>query len=231
MTHPLPNTASSPQSQVPHYANFSRRIQAVILDSFILAFLFLITAYILSTVPLHSYVKIGIISALLLFLEPLLVSFTGASLGHHAKQIRIQNAATGKNLSIITALIRFVVKSLLGWLSVLLIFTTKRHQALHDKLVGSVVVMNKTAQMKGLTGVPEQVFKEEGYSYPSAFKRIAIILLYSIVIFFTSSIIMVLTISDGCLDHNRCISIELLYKTICGFMTVALLLVVISKGW
>ena len=114
-----------------------------------------------------------------------MVSLTGASIGHHAKQIRIQNATTSKNLSIIRAVIRFIIKSLLGWLSISLIFTTQRHQALHDKVVGSVVVMKKSAQMKGITGVPEQIFKEEGYLYPSPLRCIAVIFLYTVIIFFT----------------------------------------------
>jgi len=214
-----------------HYANYSRRIQAVILDSFVLLVLFIGTAFLLSKVPIHTYWKIGIVANLMIFLEPLLVTFTGASLGHHAKMLRVQNGNTGKNLTFVAAFVRFVIKTVLGWISVFLIFTTKRHQALHDVVVGSVVVMNKRAQNKGLEGVTEQVFQEEGFAYPSIFRRLLIIILYTVGIFIIGSLLFALLLSEACLFQDHCKNMELFIQQTLSLFLMVLTFIVIAAGW
>lgn len=74
-------------------------------------------------------------------LEPMCVAFLGGSLGHYIMGIRVkQQANEHKNINILLALVRSVVKILLGILSLLWMNISNKNRALHDKLVGSVVI-------------------------------------------------------------------------------------------
>ena len=155
-----------------HFANISRRTQAVIIDSLFLFFLFLGTSFLASKIDISPYIKVGIIGFLVLFTEPLLVTFHGASVGHHMKGLRIKNARTGKNLNIFFAFIRFILKSFIGLFSLIFVLTTKRHQALHDMISNSVVVMSPRYVNEGYEGLSERDAEQEGYLYPSKLRRL-----------------------------------------------------------
>lgn len=79
---------------------------------------------------------------LFILYEPLFVSFFGASLGHMFCDLRVQkDDITEKNISLPKAIVRFILKTALGWISLLSISSDTKKRAIHDKFVNSVVVI------------------------------------------------------------------------------------------
>jgi len=123
-------------------AGISERIKAMISDSIILvALLFLIT-YIFS---LFNYIpdNVRIIAFAFIFIlyDPILTSAFGGTLGHMAFGVRVKRENNlNRNIPFIFAFIRYLVKISLGWISLITVSTNIKHKAIHDYIVGSVVI-------------------------------------------------------------------------------------------
>ena len=144
------------RQQELRYPRLYRRIQAAIIDSTIFLVILLGAGMILAPIEIHGGFKFGGVAILLFILEPGLVSITGGTIGHHLRGLRIQDHWYGTNLNIFRATIRFLVKFLLGWLSFVFILLTKKHQAIHDKISGSVVVLRDPAKVPEFEALSER---------------------------------------------------------------------------
>src|SRR5258708_26972692 len=82
--------------------------------------------------------------------EPVLVSFTGGTLGHYLTNLRVVDERDGGNISFLKACARVVIKGLLGLYSFVIFAATRRNQAIHDLLPRSTVQLRDPAQ--ALTG-------------------------------------------------------------------------------
>jgi uncharacterized RDD family membrane protein YckC len=138
------------------YPRLIRRIQAAIIDGAILSIAFFTAGVIISAYEIHGGLKASIVALLLIILEPGLVSITGGSIGHHLRGLRVQNYKHGTNINIFRATIRFLVKILFGWLSFVFILVTKRYQAFHDMISGSVVVLRDSTKVPEYEAVSER---------------------------------------------------------------------------
>jgi uncharacterized RDD family membrane protein YckC len=76
-----------------------------------------------------------------LALEPGLVSWTGGTIGHHLMGLRVRDALEDRNIGLIRATIRAASRTLLGWISIMFILVTSKHQAIHDYISRAVVVL------------------------------------------------------------------------------------------
>ena len=103
------------------YAPISTRIKAVIIDSIAIIVLMYAAAEVFNLFEsIPNYIRISIFVGLFIVYEPLLVSIFGATLGHFFNDIVVkQEANENKNINFPLALIRFITKSLLGWVSLL----------------------------------------------------------------------------------------------------------------
>lgn len=124
------------------YPVLLKRIQALMVDVLFLLFAMMIISQILG---LFTYVSEGIrisfFAFLFLFYDPLLTSFLGGTIGHLVIGIRVKKEnAERTNISLFAAVFRFIIKSTLGWISLLTVTGNKRKRALHDLLSGSVVI-------------------------------------------------------------------------------------------
>lgn len=214
-----------------HFANYSRRIQAVLLDGIIILVILVSLIIFVSHIELSQPIKICLFVFAGVLFEPVLVSIIGASLGHHYKGLRVEKDGCGKNLNILEAMFRFFVKSTLGIFSLVFFLTTKRHKALHDLAVNSVVVMNKTSLKKGIEGVSERVFEERGFKNASKLRRVLIIALYTFLVFILLGVINVILSSSECIDYNQCTSLELVIGNILGFVFIGLFFTIVYLGW
>ncbi len=124
------------------YISLFPRVKAATLDSILLILLMYIASEILAefdTVP--NYVRTILFVCIFFLYEPLLVSFWGKTLGHHKMDICVRKESNhNKKIALHLAIGRYGMKLLLGWLSLLSITNSKKHQALHDRFVGSVVI-------------------------------------------------------------------------------------------
>ncbi len=132
----------------PTYPSLFLRIKAAFIDA-VLIMMLLYTA----TIIFSKFETVNDIAKMIVFVfifvlyEPLMVSFLGASLGHLFCDLKVEkDDNSSENLSLPTAMFRFVIKSGLGWLSLLSIASSSKKRAIHDVMSKSIVVyVGKTA--------------------------------------------------------------------------------------
>ena len=126
------------------YAGVFDRVKAAMIDAVIIILLLLASTDLLSNFDNPpNYLKQLIFVFIFLLYEPIMVSTLGASVGHHFNNLRIQQEASSQKINLIVAILRFIIKMLLGWLSLLTVGSQKKKQALHDLIAKSVVIIDK----------------------------------------------------------------------------------------
>ena len=128
------------------YANISTRVKAAFIDVIVLIVMIYSISFIIEQFePIPNYIRtIAFIFVFVLY-EPLLVSISGATIGHFFNDIVVmQDKQMSKKLPFYKAFIRFIIKYLLGWVSLFTIHSEEQKKALHDLAVGSVVIPFKT---------------------------------------------------------------------------------------
>jgi hypothetical protein len=179
------------------------------------------------------YIKAAGLILPFFILEPVLIALTGGTIGQHIKGIKVQSYTSGKNLNILLASIRFVIKALTGWWSFILVLTTKRHQALHDVISMSTVVNKTSDKLPATEALPERTFQEEGYLHPSRKLRASMILVYSFFSSIALAALLNLLISRECLEFNLCKTIERTTASVLSilwFFTIGLIIVLCWHG-
>lgn len=186
------------------YARFLRRLQALYIDALIIPVAAFLISYISSFPGVHGY-GYAIIAGIVVFtLEPVLVSFTGATVGQHLVGIQVQNKLTGKKLNLLSASVRFMIKIFLGLFSLIAIFNTKYHQAIHDSLVGSVVVVKDPGEKPGFESIPVRTFQKEGYHYPSKLRLIIMVVVYTLFDLLLFAFLIYYFLSQQCTQKGWC---------------------------
>lgn len=124
------------------FAILPDRIKAAIIDSIVLiGAMYLISELFTIFDHVPSIVR-GIVAAVLfLGYEPFFTSRYGATIGHSFSNIKvIKDQEDSTHITFITALGRFVVKVLLGWLSLLTVTSNEKKKAIHDFIANSIVI-------------------------------------------------------------------------------------------
>lgn len=132
------------------YPGVFDRVKAVVCDSVVIILFMLVVSYsfsIFEHVPNNT--RIIAFTFIFILYDPIFTSAFGGTIGHMVFGIRVKRANNQvKNILFPYAIIRFIVKALLGWISLLTVMGNEKRKALHDYLVGSVVVFNKTEETK-----------------------------------------------------------------------------------
>ena len=74
------------------------------------------------------------------------MALTGSTVGHYLCNLRVVDNKTGGNINFFKAVLRTLLKAVLGWLSFVTMATTRRHQAIHDLATNSTVQIRNAAQ-------------------------------------------------------------------------------------
>ena len=146
----------------------------------------------------------------ILILEPGLVAFTGGTVGHHLLRIRVAKRDGARNINVVAAIVRFVVKLLLGWLSFIFVLTTAKHQAVHDLVAGSIVRHKDAAGLPPHEVLPERVQETDAFFYPPAWRRVVVIAGYWVLMTVGVGIAGHLLLSAGCSQGRRCTATDYL---------------------
>ena len=124
-----------------NYPLLKDRVQSTFIDFIFLLVLSFIGAAIIDkfeNVP--DWVRIALFVFLVIVYEPLFTAL-GCTVGNYMKGIRVrQYADTTRKINIFQALIRYPVKTFLGWLSFITINSNPQRRAIHDLVAGSVVI-------------------------------------------------------------------------------------------
>ncbi|WP_167619505.1 RDD family protein [Maribellus sediminis] len=128
--------------QPTNYPGVSLRVKAVVTDSVILVILMIGATYLFESMThVPDLLRVAAFVFIFLLYDPLLTSTAGGTIGHMLFGIRVKRAKhPEKNILFPLALIRYIVKVLLGWISLLTVSGNKKGQAIHDLLVKSVVI-------------------------------------------------------------------------------------------
>ncbi len=124
------------------YAILPSRIKAVVIDSIILIAAMYGTSEVFSLFDEVSN-TLRIFSFVLIFLvyDPFFTSAFGGTIGHSYSNISVKREKDlDRNISFPMAVIRYVLKTFLGWISLLTVTGNDKRKAIHDFVVNSVVI-------------------------------------------------------------------------------------------
>ncbi len=128
------------ESNEIEYPSLVRRYQAVLIDTLFMLVLFIICAEILKGFEGEMIeVKIALV-VLILSYVPIFTAFS-STLGQKLMGVRVRKISNPtQRINILQAVVRIIVKTLLGWLSFLSINFNSEHRAIHDFAASSIVV-------------------------------------------------------------------------------------------
>jgi uncharacterized RDD family membrane protein YckC len=217
---------------VPRYARFSRRLRAIFLDWFIALVAIFGAVLVAATVGNDNFSRalgIFILIALMLY-EPVLVSFTGGTLGHTWTNLRVVDDRHGGNVSFAKACLRIIIKSVLGWYSFVVLAATRRNQAIHDLLTRSTVQIRDPAK-----ALPGQYITERSTPaathLPSRWRRVAVICGYQLVMIIGVAVIAAGLLSPRCRDNGFCSAGERLISLGAALALLGLAALIVALGW
>lgn len=185
------------------YPYLNRRVYAAFVDGLLLVLGMVLSVVLAGPHNPPPWVYFSL-CALVSLIEPVLVSFTGGSIGHHIFGIKVIDQSSGNHIGVVRSLVRTILRFMLGVFSLFFIHTTKRYQALHDLATKSLVIIRNTSSLPARHYRKEQSLEEPLYRYPSLWRRGAIICIYSIISIITLVAISALFVTETCLLNDNC---------------------------
>ena len=214
------------------YPRLIKRVRAVLIDSVLLPVAILVTLLLGNALGVsHPVGKAMLILAPIFILEPGLVAFTGGTVGHHLMKIRITRTDGKRNINIFAAIVRFVVKLLLGWLSFIFVLTTAKHQAVHDLVARSLVIHKDTAGLPAFEALTERAFDNAAYIYPPAWRRVVVAFAYAVLATAALSIAITLVSTTECIEARKCTTLDKLFEIVLSVLWIVGLGWLTVRGW
>ena len=123
------------------YPTILRRYLSTAIDGCLILTLLILLPYFIGDGESMLYVRL-VLAALMLFIyEPLFTSKL-CTLGQKVLGIRIRRVDNYQRICFLTALLRVIIKGLLGFISLFSIIFSKDRRAIHDFASGSIVILN-----------------------------------------------------------------------------------------
>jgi uncharacterized RDD family membrane protein YckC len=214
------------------YPRFLRRVRALLID-------WAITVFVLTTwwlsIPLidgHSVVTKFAYPIIAWFvLDPMFVWRLGGTPGQYFMKLRIQDKESGKHIGLPRAIIRSLLKILTGTWSFVLVFMTKRHQALHDVLTSTTVILRNPELLPSREQIHERALDVGTYNYPTALRRVLVMFSYIVLATVVLAVLLDLTLPETCILYEQCKTTEtLVLNGLSGIWWFGIIAILIS-GW
>lgn len=214
------------------YPRLTRRIQALLIDSLILSLIFILSVALVSYLNLESELaNVAIAFLPTILVEPLLVSIRGGTIGHYFLGLRVRRTSSDHKLNIFVAIFRTIVKAIFGTISLVSVLTTKKHQAIHDLISNSLVVLNDANSLPCYDVQSERVLDYDTYNYPSALRRLLFIFIYFILFFVSIGFMFFFLLSNSCIEYSDCSSIDsIVYVCISIYFWIGVFIIP-ALGW
>jgi uncharacterized RDD family membrane protein YckC len=123
------------------YPRLLRRVRAIIIDEIVLLIALAAWWLALGIADVALGLKLGSLIAVFLAVDPALVAMTGGTIGHHVMGLRVRVAHANAKAGFARATLRAIVRYALGAVSLIFVLVTRRHQAIHDYVSRTVVVL------------------------------------------------------------------------------------------
>jgi uncharacterized RDD family membrane protein YckC len=116
------------------------RFKSTTIDTLlIIAFMYFSAELLNSFENVPNYIRMFVFAGILLY-EPICTAW-GATIGNDKMEIRVRsNADHSKKINFLQALVRFIFKFTLGWLSFVTVFSSAKSRTIHDYVSGSVMI-------------------------------------------------------------------------------------------
>ena len=137
----MKTTAATASLETIEYPDLSERVQSTFIDAiFIVLMMFCCASMLDRYENAPDWIRIVLFFGLWAVYEPLCTSL-GCTIGNLVKGIRVrsQNEVT-KKINILQALLRYIIKCILGWVSFVTIHGNPQRRAIHDLVAGSVMI-------------------------------------------------------------------------------------------
>lgn len=168
---------------------------------------------------------------MILLLEPLAVSMTGGSPGHHLIGLRVRQENSDQHIGLFAAMVRLVVKTLFGIPAFFVAFITRKRQALHDLAAHSLIVHKSTYGLPSYELVQELTRADEVAAYVSVWRRLLAIVLYWILFYLVWSFFAYAVLAGDCMDYGRCTPAQR-YIALGAMALLLIILVLLAiQGW
>ena len=124
------------------YPQILDRVKAAFADGVVMIiFFFILTSLFESIDQVPDWSRISAFVFIFGLYDPIFTSSFGGTIGHMMFSIRVKREKDEtKNIIFPLAIIRFLFKGMLGWISLLTVSSSKKRKAIHDSIVGSVVI-------------------------------------------------------------------------------------------
>jgi uncharacterized RDD family membrane protein YckC len=133
-----------------NYPGVFDRVKAIAADGAVIIILMFAAANVFSlfeSVPDNA--RIGAFVFIFLLYDPLFTSIFGGTIGHMLLGLRVKRESDeNRNILFPLAIVRYIVKASLGLVSLLTVSGNVKRKAIHDYLVGSVVVYAKKKEQE-----------------------------------------------------------------------------------
>ena len=214
------------------YPTLPRRLWALILDVALLVSGLLAVAIVAPALP-GTAASAVLVGAFLLFVlyEPILVSGAGGTVGHHLMNLRVQRDCAPTRIGFWRALMRSWIKGFLGVVSFVSMALTRKHQAFHDSIAKSVVVIHDVSRAEPFHYLQERPEPVDARVSVSRLRRSLVTAAYVIGIVLLPVAASVPFLSLDCLDFDRCTGAENLIIWVSDLAMIAGFCVVLVAGW
>jgi uncharacterized RDD family membrane protein YckC len=130
---------------IQNYPGVFDRVKAIFADTVVMIVFMVIATYVFSMFEnVTDSVRIFTFIFIFFLYDPIFTSLFGGTIGHMMNGIRVKREKDQtKNILFPLAIIRFFFKALLGWISLVTVTANEKRKAIHDFIVGSVVVYAK----------------------------------------------------------------------------------------
>lgn len=190
----------------PLYATFSRRVRAMVLDSFVLVAALAVVVFLVATVQFGQSVRLTLFVALVaaaILYEPVAVSYWGRTIGQRLCNLRVVAPTPSERLPLWKAFLRWLLKGLTGLASFATMGATQRNQALHDLPFKTTVQVADPAKARAQDFILERTMVIPG-ELPPRWRRALAIGGYWLLLFLLLSLATISVASQSCIDNGPC---------------------------
>jgi uncharacterized RDD family membrane protein YckC len=125
----------------PQYPALIDRVQSIFIDFlFIFLMMFFFSWLLDKFTDVPDWTRIVLFFGLWAIYEPLCVVL-GCTIGQYIKGLRVKaHSDPNRRINIFASYVRYILKTVLGWISFLTINTNEERRAIHDLVSGSVMI-------------------------------------------------------------------------------------------
>jgi uncharacterized RDD family membrane protein YckC len=214
------------------YPRLLRRLQGVFIDGLVIPLAAIGVLVALTYAGVESaWIKVLCPLLVIFLLEPVAVSATGGSIGHHIVGLRVRKERIDERIDLLSAVVRVVVKTLFGLPAFFVALVSRKRQALHDIVVKSIIVHKSTVGLPLRELLPARTRTDEHATYASIWRRILVILLYWALFYIAWSFVVYAFIAGPCAQYGKCDQIQT--TVVLGSMIVLLIALIafLVLGW